>query len=102
MTNGTFLAAILALAALASCDHSSYSMVKTSSANGTTRTEAKMYGEGASLSVDGDALEIRAGELWFNGKSLGPIQSGQDVRFVVEGSLRELTVDGAVRSTVGK
>jgi len=101
MLNNLLLAALLAFAALTSCGHSVSAKVTTTTSNGVTRTEAVIYGEGAKVSVAGDALEIREGQLWVNGKSNGAVEGRQVVRYVVNGDLRELTVDDSVRKVEG-
>jgi hypothetical protein len=101
MLDNLLCAALLALAFLTSCGHSLSAKTTTTTKGGVTRTEVVMYGAGSKASAAGDTLEIREGQLWVNGKSLGAVESGQKVEYVVEGALRELTVDGTVREIEG-
>jgi len=101
MLNPLLFAAVLTLASLTSCGHSVSAKVTTTTSNGTTRTEAVMYGEGAKATVAGDSLEIRAGQLLVNGKVSGAVDEGQVVKYVVAGDQRELTVDDSVRKIEG-
>lgn len=49
------------------------------------------------MSIAGDVVEVRHGEVRVNGISYGSVPSGSRVRYVVEGQKRQLFVDGQER-----
>ncbi len=103
MQSSPAFALLLVLTLLSGCDGcGTYSKLKTTTSGGVTRIEAEICGEGAQVTADGDLLEIRDAEIWVNGKSLGPVGSRHTVEYVIDGSRRELLVDGTVRTTAAR
>ena len=68
----------------------------TSSAT-SSRSEGVVSGENSRMSIAGDVVEVRHGEVRVNGISYGSVPSGSRVRYVVEGQKRQLFVDGQER-----
>lgn len=63
----------------------------------SSRSEGVVSGENSRMSIAGDVVEVRHGEVRVNGISYGSVPSGSRVRYVVEGQKRQLFVDGQER-----
>ena len=63
----------------------------------SSRSEGVVSGENSRMSIAGDVVEVRHGEVRVNGISYGKVPSGSRVRYSVEGQKRQLFVDDEER-----
>ena len=64
------------------------------------KTEAKLSGDGAKVTVAGDELEIKSGSIFVNGISFGLVPNSATVEYLVLPSGRTLSVEGTQRNPV--
>ncbi|MBK9218189.1 MAG: hypothetical protein RJA63_302 [Pseudomonadota bacterium] len=69
----------------------------SSSSHSSGASEVTLSGTHCRASVNGDSIEIRAGEVFVNGVSHGPVPAGAEVRYRVSAEGGRLTVEGALR-----
>jgi hypothetical protein len=94
---GLFLGTAITGCAIADNPQSSVSSSSAVGQTASVHSEGSLSGENGRMSVGGDIVEIRRGEVLVNGVSYGRVSSNARVRYTVQGQKRQLFVDGEER-----
>jgi hypothetical protein len=65
---------------------------------GGSHAQAVISGQQGIISINGDRVEVKDGRLTWNGVSYGTVGKNSVVKYIANGSVKKLFVDGVERS----